>query len=62
MNLKYLTRVATSINLASNIEYLIILININDIFININIILIWVGNPKPHLRRFRLAAGVLFVF
>ena len=25
-----------------------------------NIIFIWIGNPKPHLRRFWLAAGAVF--
>ena len=28
---------------------------------NTNSIFIWIGSPKPHLRRFRLAAGV-FLF
>ena len=31
-------------------------------FININRILVWIGNPKPHLLRFRLAAGALLFF
>ena len=29
--------------------------------INTSGIFIWIGNPKPHLRRFRLAAGNFFV-
>ena len=32
-------------------------IAINCIFISIDDILIWIGNPKPYLRRFRLATG-----
>ncbi len=28
-------------------------------FVNINSISIWIGNPKPHSRRFRLASSVL---
>ena len=32
-------------------------INTNGIFININYVLIWIGIPQPHLRRFRLAAS-----
>ena len=42
-----------------------VLFNINiieyPIFISISWYFIWIGNPKPHLRRFRLAAGVVFL-
>ena len=37
------------------------LIVVDCISININDISIWLGTPKPHLRRFRLAVGVFFV-
>ena len=33
----------------------------NGILVNVSVIFIWIGSPKPHLRRFRLAADV-FVF
>ena len=32
------------------------------IFNDLDIIFIWIGVPKPHLRRFRLAVGVLLLF
>ena len=34
----------------------------NGTSINIIDIFIWIGIPKPHLRRFRLAAGASFCF
>ena len=44
----------TSFN--TNRVYESILIATNGTSINVNIICIWIGIPKPHLRRFRLAA------
>ena len=29
-------------------------------FIDMNVVFIWIGNTKPHLRRFTLAASVFF--
>ena len=39
----------------------LILIAITGISIAINVITIWIGTPKPHLWRVRLAAGTFFV-
>ena len=41
----------------TNRVYQLISIAINDTFISISVIVICFGIPKPHLRRFRLAAG-----
>ena len=49
-NQRHVTRHQTNVTLDTS----------KSIFSNIKIIFIWIGNPKPHLRRFRLAAGAFF--
>ena len=39
-----------------------IFIHIDGMFISIDIISICIGIPKPQLRRFRVAAGLLYVY
>ena len=46
----------------TNRRYQSIIIIIDTIFTNIYQYLVSIGNPKPHLLRFRLAAGVFFSF